>query len=83
MSSFYRSCLFTKASKASDASWTTYINPMSFNSWVMSATTFAFATFVLVIVYSKSEEDEITNLSWPVFITTTSLAQQGNIILYF
>ena len=72
---FNRSCLYIKMPTA-DSNWSTFLNPMSFDSWVVSLIVFVLIPFILAFFYNKWDEST-TKLSWPVFITTSSLAQQG------
>lgn len=77
---FNRSCLYIKMPTA-DSNWTTFLNPMSFDSWVVSLIAFVLIPFILAFFYNKWDEIT-TKLSWPVFITTSSLAQQGLLSTY-
>ena len=56
--------------------WDTFMNPMSFDSWMMLLIAFVMISIIAVMFYSASEKG-MQNFGWPVFITTSSLAQQG------
>ena len=66
------------------ASWTTYFNPMHFGSWIVTFFALVASAFILALPFyvrfnrfNGNTDDDHSNISWALFVMTSSLAQQG------
>ena len=80
MSFYFSASLFIQI-PTKYASWTTFFNPMQFSSWIVTFVVLVASAFILALPFyvraNGYSEDDDSNISWALFVITSSLAQQG------